>query len=115
MIEVGDGPGFGQVFFGIVHGGNSKTMRYLDRHVTLQLLIMSEVDHSESPLSQNAFNSVTTDLLGGLENVGCIAFVACDDVRFFEGRVSRGRRNLPPGIRFVAVDQLLNALDEPRH
>jgi hypothetical protein len=42
-------------------------VRHLDRHVSVQLLIVSQIDKAEAPFAQYLLNAVATDPLGMID------------------------------------------------
>ncbi len=62
VIEAGDGPGFGQVGVGVFSAGNQAGVRDLDRDLTLQLLVVGQIDDAESTYAQDSLDLVAADL-----------------------------------------------------
>jgi hypothetical protein len=63
MIKVGDGAGFGEIRVGIFRLRDQLGVRHLDGHVPVQLLILSQIDKAEAPVSQDVLDPVATDPL----------------------------------------------------
>jgi hypothetical protein len=66
MIEIGDRASLSQIRFRILRLRDEPGVRHLDSDGPVQLLIVSEIDNAESPLTKHFLDAVATDPLGML-------------------------------------------------
>jgi|GEM_PF-5597739 hypothetical protein len=72
MNQIDDRASFRQLRLELYRAFHPFPMRRLDRHGSLQLIIVSQVDEAEAALVQNPLNSVATDSLRVLIGVNVI-------------------------------------------
>jgi len=76
MIEIGDGTSFSQVGFGVRGLSDELSVRDLDGHEPLQLVVVGEVDEAEAAPAQHLLDPVATDLVRkcgrGVSDGGCV-------------------------------------------
>ena len=61
VVEIGDRAGFGQVRLGVLRAKNERGMRHLDGDGPVQLLVVGQIDQSETALAQEPFHPVAAD------------------------------------------------------
>ena len=62
VVELRDGPGLGQVGFGVLRAGDESAVRDLDGHKPVQAHVEGQVNDAERPLAEDLFHPVLADV-----------------------------------------------------
>jgi hypothetical protein len=80
MIQGGNGAGFRQITGRVGFSRDQPGVRYFDRDLALQLLVVTKKDHSETAFSQRTLDSVPTDVIGNSDRAWFLARIVKVDV-----------------------------------
>ncbi len=72
MVEIRDGLGLGDIQLGVFRSSKHVCVRHLDRDVTTELLVVSQVNDSEAAFAKHSLDPIATNSLGHLAGVGII-------------------------------------------